>query len=227
MEPLRWEYAGTLFNPTQDENILKGSGIYIWVFNSNCRRVIYVGTVYNDSFENRWKAYKLNNFIKGKHFMFKLIPNIDPYKDYLQTASTKYVFLAEQNLFWIPIDQRDKSPYYDGKIPDWLKEQAEDYMKVIDVYVCPMKMSPHIITILESQIQITFNKKYNLTYWIPRAKQSWLGRIEVKWKNELMQNLLKYDFKFENVPETLENEDKELLSNLYLKVKEIYGTKNN
>ncbi len=220
---LKWEYAGTLFNPISDDRLLNSKGVYIWVYNSEPKRILYVGACPNISFRQTVFTDDTARIKNGKTYMFKMIKDFDPYKEFLTAPMESYPSLVQSDMFWMPDPPKDILPQWKNKTPYWVLDQSKDYMRNISVYVCPMELkdSREYSVFLQSQIQFLLKEHFNLTYFISEEFETWLGHLEVLSNPQMKLHFLDYKFQFFKLP-TVDSETTILLDNLLAEVKKHY-----
>jgi hypothetical protein len=109
------------------------------------------------------------------------------------------------------------SPLVDGAgeyAEEWRKWVLTEYLDKISVWRCPLEDDGQSL-ILESQIQLAFRSKFELSYYKNLGVQSWLGRVEVTDRARLSS----VRFEFAELP-NVEPESRRLLADLVVPASE-------
>jgi hypothetical protein len=202
---LTWENSGTLGSlKTSFE-----SGVYVFVFSGQVKRLIYTGTA--KSFSNRWCSH-LNEYQIGGRTIWRPDPDEDIY-DLMSAPYEKYKDLTRDYKAWLPSGKKNAgyyTPLFAG--PDFkdfvARYPLEEYLTNMSVWVCKIEKE-QLQKILESKIQKAFGLKFDLKYYTKRVPQNWLGKIEIQ-DDKILSG---YNFHFDVLPD-IDPDSQKVMSNL-------------
>lgn len=194
-----WKKCGTLAD-IDDSLVKSDKGVYIFVFEGNPNRIIYVGTAFR-TFKIRWEEHKQHLRVGGFSIFRPLqkktgdFHNIDIYDSMKYDRSNPigdmekhFRNLMWKKLVWLPGNKRriktqeyDKLDVFDGHyfykydffVEEWI-DYVEKYMNNIVLFACSIS-DENEAKDLETQIQYIFREKHNLGFY-KNADQCWLGK---------------------------------------------------
>ena len=197
---LTWIQSGTLYKLETCFN----QGVYIFVYHGIKKRIIYAGTAASlDGFTGRWCEH-LKLFNIGGRAVWRPDKNEDVYNlmSFKDGKKPDYCLLCHKGKIWVNSNKKNDEGFYDscydiGKSfkENWRDYVINEYLDRISVWRCNIK-DPYVAKILESKIQMSLGKYFNLTFYNTRP-QNWLGKMEIRD----IQQLSKYTFSFNNLPE--------------------------
>jgi len=180
--PLAFSYAGTL--PRLGSDLLHRGGVYVFVYDDGLPRVVYIGTA-------KRLAKRLRDHLElyrcGGRTFWVVKPGEDVYTLMQSSGEDAYIEGFRQHRCWVPGKTKrgsdwaalDESEAWDET---W-RARAETYISRLHVWICPMTKSDGSTDIasakaFETDLQVALNHAFDLGYYDPSKKQSWLGRIE-------------------------------------------------
>ncbi len=207
-----WNLEGSLSDPSNNRH----SGVYLFVYEGKIKRLIYVGTAYNQSggFTDRWGTH-INLFKVGGRTTWWIDKNEDIYD--LMTIKNKDLHsyikdLRGNDKVWCPTDIVNSSGRYKSYFKndyfneDWKKYVNKVYLPSISVYSCEIN-DENVGRILETKIQVVFGDYFKIGY-CNNVKKNWLGSQQGD------KSIAQFTcFKFTNYPE-IDSESLKLLKNL-------------
>jgi len=200
---IEWKPFGSFSKiESQYSELKSGKGVYLWVYNGQPKRVVYVGTaIGEDGFFGRLCTVRVQMLCR-KHYCFKYDPLIDAYEKYLTKNEEEIKKLVEDGEFYYPDSNIVGANNFSTK--DFL-----EYQEGISIYTADLSKPDNGKNIetnskfLETQIQVFLLGTYNIRYYKRYGFQSWLGKVEKLRKShfeEDFKELLEYEFEF-SLPE--------------------------
>lgn len=178
-----WKYNGTLEENMSDFQ----SGVYLLIFKSNPKRIVYVGT--SNCFKRRMIQHK-TGYMEGNRTIWRVSKGDDIYElmSY-QGAGGKaskfkyYASLAKRGLLWAHTTLEKEEIINDLNKKDnfknnWQEYVTNFYIKNIEIWTCSMSDDEDRILALESKIQRTFQNNFFIGSHINANGMSFLGKIE-------------------------------------------------
>lgn len=180
------------------ESLKNQKGVYLWVYNGQPKRVVYVGTGTGEDGLFRRLCIEKVEMLCGKHYCFKYNPLLDAYEKYLTQDEEKIKKLVIKEEFYYPDSNIEEANNF--STADFLK-----YQKGISVYIADLREFNHknkiddISKTLESQLQIFLLIREKIGYYRKWGFQSWLGKVEKLRKSNFKDDfeaLFNYNFQF-------------------------------
>lgn len=195
------EWSGPFnFNKIEENyGTLRGQkGVYLWIYEGNPKRVVYVGTGTGEDGIFRRLCIEKAELLCGKHYCFKGDSYLDPYEVYLRKDYSEINELVKKGKFYYPESNIKEAEYFSTE--DFL-----DYLNKLLVYTADLSKLFDMVRIddvsktLETQIQTFLLASNDIGYYRKWGFQSWLGKVEKLRKNNFekdFQKLLDTQFKF-------------------------------
>lgn len=176
---LGWVENGNLDNP----NPSLEKGVYMFVFEGNPSRIVYVGTCFHkNGFNHRWKEHH-DSFkcgqrtvwrISDKEDIYKLMSNHNHVEEYYKNLALNYQL-------WVPNSDSNKDVNflnsYDLFFLNWKMYVEKFYLSKLKIWSCSIDLEENA-KILETQIQRIFGKRFQIGYY-DNYNQNWLGKQEI------------------------------------------------
>ncbi len=197
LKQVNFKKIGSFNSLDSNEESLSGKGVYLWVLDSNPKRIIYVGTATGQSGFFKRLNEEREQILRGQHFIIKPDPiNSDPYQflrfgenyDKENNELAEY-YASKKSFIWIP-SARNKNVFNDEFDKGWKEYVESEYFnKLIEIYASENIEDNEKIKYLEAQLQFYIKKKFKIGYYKRgrgiKKYQSWLGRPEVPINKDL------------------------------------------
>ncbi|MBO3098279.1 hypothetical protein [Gelidibacter pelagius] len=208
-------YSWNLCNTLDDFSENSNGGVYLLVFKGSPKRIIYVGTTH--CFSKRLLQHKIG-YLNGNRTLWKTSLSEDIYELMSSQGLGRvgrfkyYASLAKKGLLWASTTIEKDLKFNDLNPKEnfqntWKEYSSTFFVKNIEVWTCNMYGDQERALALESKIQTTFQKNYNIASHINGEGMCFLGKIEIR------ENLSKYKFNFLNSPD-LGKDDIKLINEL-------------